>query len=135
MAVTPNSIITPQKPCGGSVALAAAANTNLVTPTNTTLLFDPGADGARLTKVEFTPTASQVATQLQLYADKSGAKRLIRAKAMPAYTLSTTNDIPVVDFGYSDANPLTLDPNETLHVGSAVAVTGINARCEGGKYS
>lgn len=135
MTVSPNSIITPQKPCGGSVALGAAANTNLVVPTNTTLLFDPGADGARLTRVEFIATASQVATQVQLYADKSGTKRLIRAKAFPAYTLSTTNDIIPADMGYSDANPLTLDPNEALYVASAVAVTGINARCEGGKYS
>ena len=45
MPVTANSIITPQTPQSASVALAATANTNLITPTNTTLLLTAVANG------------------------------------------------------------------------------------------
>lgn len=136
MAVTANSIITPQSPQSASTPLGAAANTNLITPTNTTLLMSAGANGGRVTRLEILACATQAATQAQVYrsADGGTTKTLLRAKAFAAYTLTTTSEIPVVDCGFSDDNPLILSAGEKLYVGSAVAVTGIVARAEWADY-
>lgn len=136
MAVTANSIITPQAVQSATVALGAAANTNLVTPTNTTLLLSAGANGGRLTRLEALASATQAASQVQFYrsVDSGATKTLIRAVAFPAYTLGTTTTSPVLDMGYSDLTPLMLVANEKIYAGSAVAVTGINARAEWADY-
>lgn len=136
MAVTANSIITPQTPQSASVPFGAAANTNLITPTNTALLMTAGANGGRLTRLEVLANATQAATQAQFYRSVDGGttKTLLRAKAFAAYTLTTTGEIPVTDCGYSDDTPLILAPSEKLYVGSAVAVTGMVARAEWADY-
>ena len=136
MPVTANSIITPQTPQSASVALAATANTNLITPANTTLLLTAGASGGRLTRLEALANATQAASQAQFYRSVDGGttKTLLRAKAFAAYTLTTTSEIPVTDFGYSDDNPLILAANEKVYAGSAVAVTGMIARAEWADY-
>ena len=136
MATTPNSIITPQAVKAATVAFGASANTNLVTPTNTTLLATAGANGGRLTRLEALASATQAATQVQFYSSVDGGttKTLIRASAFPAYTLATTTTSPVLDMGYSDTLPLILLAAERIYIGSAVAVTGLNARAEWGDY-
>lgn len=136
MPVTANSIITPQTPQSASVALAATANTNLITPTNTTLLMTTGANGGRLTRLEALANATQAASQAQFYRSTDGGttKTLLRAKAFAAYTLTTTSEIPVTDCGYSDDTPLILAAAEKIYVGSAVAVTGMIARAEWADY-
>jgi len=136
MAVTANSIITPQTPQSASVPFGAAANTNLNTPTNTTLLMTAGANGGRLTRLEALASATQAATQVQFYrsVDAGVTKTLLRAVAFPAYTLATTTTSPVLDMGYSDDNPLILAPGERIYEGSAVAVTGLIGRAEWADY-
>ena len=136
MPATANSIITPQTPQTASVALGATANTVLTAPTNTTLLMTAGANGGRLTRLEALASATQAATQVQVYRSVDGGttKTLIRAKALAGYSLTTTSDVPVLDFGYSDDGPLILAASEKLYVASAAAVTGINARGEWADY-
>ncbi len=48
---------------------------------------------------------------------------LINAKAAAADTLSTTDAPTVIDFGYSETNPLRLQAGEKLKVGASVALT------------
>lgn len=136
MPATANSFMSPQVPKTASVPLLPTANTNLAVPVTTTLLLAAGAAGARLTRLEALATATQTATQIQVYrADAGGAnKRLIRAKNFPLYTLSTSSEIPPLDLGYSDVSPLILGPGEEIYVASGVAVTGINARAEWGDF-
>jgi hypothetical protein len=136
MAVSANSIITPQTPKTATVAFGATANTNLVTPTQTTLLLTAGANGGRLTRLEAIASATQAASQVQFYCSTDGGttKILLRATAFPAYTLTTTSTSPPLDMGYSDSNPLILQANERIYQGSAVAVTGINGHAEWADY-
>lgn len=136
MAVTANSIITPQGVQTASVPFGATANLNLITPTQTTLLLTAGPNGGRLTRLEALANASQVATQVQFYRSVDGGttKTLVRAVAFPAYTLTTTNTIPVLDFGFSDDNPLILAAGEKIYEASAVAVTGLVGRAEWADY-
>lgn len=136
MAVTANSIVTPQSPQAASTVLAAAANTNLAAPTSSTLLMTAGANGARLTRLEVIACATQAACQVQVYRSSDGGvtRILLRTRAFPGWTLTSTGDSPPTDFGYSDANPLILGPGEKLYVASAVAVTGLAARSEWADY-
>lgn len=131
-----NAIVTPGKPRAKTTALAAAANTNLSAPTQVTEIYQAGAKGSRVHLVEALATATQAATQLQLYrsaADGVG-KRLLRAEAFGQVTVNTTAKITPVAFDFSDLKPLTLEPNEKLWMGSGVAVTGINANVEGADW-
>lgn len=136
MPATANSFISPQTVQSASVMLLSSQNPSLQTPTNTVLLATAGANGARLTRLEALATGAQQATQVQFYrsTDLGATKRLIRAKGFPGYTIANTNDIPVLDFGYSDVNPLILGANEQIYVASANTVSGINARAEWGDY-
>ncbi|WP_293907476.1 hypothetical protein [Phenylobacterium sp.] len=136
MAVTANSIITPQTPQSASVPFGATANTNLIAPTQTTLLMTAGANGGRLTRLEALANATQAASQVQFYrsVDAGTTKTLLRAKAFPAYALTTTSDIPVLDFGFSDDNPLILAAGERIYEASAVTVTGVVGRAEWADY-
>lgn len=136
MTVTANSIITPQGPNTASVALGATAQTTLTAPANVTQLMQASAQGSRVTRLEFLATATQAASQVQVYRsiDAGTTKTLVRAIAFPAYTLTTTSTVPVLDGGYSDDNPLILKALEILYVGSAITVTGINARAEWADY-
>ena len=136
MAVTANSIITPQAPQSASAPLGAAANTNLAAPTQTTLLMTAGSNGGRLTRLEVLANATQAASQVQIFRSTDGGttKTLLRARAFAAYALTTTSDIPVLDFGYSDDSPLILAPGERLYAASAVTVTGLVGRAEWADY-
>jgi hypothetical protein len=136
LPATANSFISPQTIQSASVMLASAQNGSLQAPTSTVLLLTAGANGARLTRLEVLATNTQQATQVQFFrsTDLGTTKRLIRAKGFPAYTIANTNDIPILDFGYSDVSPLILGANEQIYVASAMPVNGINARAEWGDY-
>lgn len=123
MAVTPNSIVTPQTPKNG-YAVCTTANTTLSdSPSNTALLATAGANGGRVTRVSVTPRTSITATHGQLYLSKDAGttKRLINTALMTAYTFSGATEIPTTDFGYSDDNPLILEAADRLYV--AIGVT------------
>lgn len=126
MAVTPNSIITPQSP-RSQAAVCNAAKTTYADGANTVSLFVAGPNGARVTRVWAIPRANVPATQLQLYkapAGGSAAPFLYRTALMSLYNISGATEAPVTDFGFSDDNPLIMKANEELYcaVGQAANV-------------
>lgn len=135
MALTANSIITPQTPIAGKAKLTAA-NTNYDAPTNAVQVLAGQTNGARLTKVTATPAATTVASDCQLYGYDGTNYRHIRSVPIPAQTISTGNTAAInpVDFGYSDASPLTLAANEQLMAAVSVTQTAVHVRAEGGAY-
>jgi hypothetical protein len=138
MAVTPNSIVTPQK-INCSVAVLTAANTVYTdAPTNTVLVFTAGADGARVTRITSMPRATCTATIIDLFRDGDGTgttKRLIHRQLQGAQTINTTTAAPKGDFGYTEAVPLILDPGEKLYASITVALTdGFVVSVEGADY-
>lgn len=123
MAVTPNSIITPQAIKSNTAALTTA-NTNYTAPTNTAKIVTAGVNGARVTKLIFRPIATVTATECQEYrsADAGTTKRFSNSATMAAHTKSQTAQAPATDMGYSDLAPKLLGPTEELYV--AIGVTG-----------
>lgn len=118
MPVTPNSIVTPQTP-KSAVVNAGTANTNYASPSNTQLLVTAGANGARLTKLQAIPVATQTtANQLQVFRSSDGGttKRFADSALMATYTMAQTTEAPTTDLGYSDDNPLILQAGETVYV-------------------
>lgn len=136
MAVTPNSIITPQTPIGATAVVTTANPTYTDTPTNTVQLLAAQTNGARIQKITALARATVSATELQLYVSTDGGttKRFIGSKLMSAYTVAQTTGQTAIDFGYSDANPLILSSLESLWVGIGVTNTGIVFRAEGYAY-
>lgn len=125
MAVTPNSIVTPQTPRSAHLAQSFSANTTLIgVPVNTALLLSSGPNGARLTKLRALPVGTVSATQLQIFRSLDGGvtKKLVNMHMAPAYTYAPTTAPTSVDFGYSDGSAMIMAPSEELHV--AVAVSG-----------
>lgn len=128
MAGTPNKIITPQAIKSGTAVATTANSTYSDTPTNAALLITAGANGSRVTRISAVARATVTITELQLYRDGDGtgtAKRLFNSKQMAAYAVAQTTGNTPTDFGYSDANPLILAPNEKLYVAIGVSNTGI----------
>lgn len=124
MSVTPNSIVTPQTPKSARVITTAANSTYTTSPTNTVLLFAGGPNGARLTRLHAIPIATQsTANQLQVFRSLDGGvtKYLSDSLSMSIYTMSQNTAAPKTDFGYSDANPMILGPNEQIYVATGQA--------------
>lgn len=136
MAVTPNSIVTPQTPIA-STAVATTANTTYTdTPTNSVQLLAAQTNGARLQRITALARATVTATELQLYVSSDGGttKRFIKSVLMSAYTVAATTAQTAIDFGYSDTSPLILSSTESLWVAIGVTNTGIVFRAEGYAY-
>lgn len=128
MAVTPNSIITPQTVKANTVVCTAANTDYDDEPANVGgALITAGANGARVTKITAIPRATVTATQLQLYRDGDGsgtAKRFFDSALMSAYTMAATTVVSAeVDFGYSDASPLILAPGEKVYPAIGIGLT------------
>lgn len=122
MAVTANSIITPQGP-RAATAEVTTGNTNYDAPTGTAVLVTAGPNGGRLTRITAIPRETVADTQLQLYRDGDGSgtnKRFFRSARMAAYTMATGTEAPITDFGYSDDNPLLLAPGEKVYAATAL---------------
>lgn len=136
MAVTPNSIITPQTPKAANGALSTTANTNYTAPANTTQVLTAGSNGARLTKLRCTPCATVTATQLQLFRSTDGGttKRFVDSALMSAYTMAQTTRCVPTDFGFSDGNPLILAANEQLFLAAGIGGVQINFEAEWADY-
>jgi len=137
MAVTANSIVTPQTPKSNVVSLATA-NTNY-TPagvTNSVLLVTAGANGGRLTKLQAIPAATvSTANQIQMFRslDSGVNKYFSDSVLMPIYSMAQNTQVPTTDFGYSDENPLILSANERIYVGEGQSVT-VNVVAEWADY-
>jgi hypothetical protein len=121
MAVTANSIITPQTP-KANTAEVTTGNTNYDTPASLGTLITAGANGARVTRISAIPRETVADTQLQLYRDGNGGgtKRFFNSAKMSSYTMATGTAAPTTDFGYSDDNPLILAPGEIVYCGIAL---------------
>lgn len=136
MAVTANSVVTPQIPISGTAVCTTANNNYTDTPTSAAVLIATQTNGARLTKITAVTRATVSATELQLFTSPDGGttKRFVKAKLMAAYTVSQTTEQAVVDFAYSDTNPFILAAGESLYAAIGVNQTGIVFRAEGGAY-
>jgi hypothetical protein len=127
MPVTANSIITPQTPRSAAVIVSTAQATFPPTtnPSNTALLLTAGANGARLTRLAALPhETTGGAGVMQAFRDvgTSGAsKYLFATQACAADTVSAADPPVVLDFGYSDDNPLILQANERIYVATGIA--------------
>lgn len=139
MPVTANSIITPQAPKSNTVNLPSGATnaTYTTTPTNTVLIVTAGANGARLTRLSAIPCATVgTANQVQAFRDAGtvGVSRFFFDSAlMGVYTMAANAEAPTTDFGYSDDNPLILQPNERLYMAQGQSVS-INVVAEWSDY-
>lgn len=125
MAVTPNSIITPQG-VKSAQAVCTAAKSTYSDSTNAVKLLTPGANGSVLYGLKAVPRATVTATQLQLYRspDNGTTMYLINSALMSAYTMAQTTQAPQTDFGYSETLPLRIASTDTLWVGAGVALSG-----------
>lgn len=137
MAVTPNSIVTPQA-VKSAAAVCTSANTDYTdAAANAVKLVTAGPNGARLTRLQAIPRATVTASQLQLFRSTDGGatRRLFRTHLLPAQTMSATTEMALTDFGYSDANPLLLSADEEIYVATGVATAaGICFTAEWGDY-
>jgi hypothetical protein len=119
MAVTANSIVTPQTP-KSAVAGLTTANTNFTTsPTNSVLLVTAGPNGGRLTRLVAVPCEQiNTANNVQMYRSVDGGtlKYLAASVLMATVTPGAAVASPTTDFGYSDDNPLILQPNERIYM-------------------
>jgi hypothetical protein len=124
MAGTANSIITPQSVRSNIVNVAAANAVYTSTPGATELLVTAGPNGARLTRLQAIPCeAVATANQLQVFRSSDGGTTKLFADSalMAVFAMSQTAEAPSADFGYSDDNPLILQPNEQLYVAQGQA--------------
>lgn len=122
MAVTVNSIVTPQGPKSGFAAVTTANTTFSTSPTNTALLVTFGANGGRLTRLEFIPLETVTANALQWYRsiDAGTTKYLAGMATGGSDTVSGTDGSTVVSAGYSDDNPLLGQPSERIYVATGI---------------
>jgi hypothetical protein len=138
MPVTPNKVVTPQTPRSSSAVAASANSSYGDTPSNTVVIFTAGVNGARVSRITALARASVAATELQLYRDHDGTgtvRRFFRSRLMAAYVVSQSTGQDVVDFGYSDANPLLLAAGEKIYAAIGVSLaSGIVFSVEGADF-
>lgn len=136
MAVTANSIVTPQTPIGATAVATTANTTYTDSPTNSVQLLAAQTNGARIQKITALARATNTATECQLYvsADGGTTKRFIKSVLMSAYTVAATTGQTGADFGYTDPSPLILSSSESLWVAIGVTNTGVVFRAEGYAY-
>lgn len=137
MAVTANSIITPQTPKAAAVTTTTANTTYTDSPSNTATLLTVGANGGRVTRIRSIPRATVTATALHLFlsTDSGTTKKLIDSVLVSAHTVAATTAIPETDWGYSADNPLILPANAILYVSQAVTLAdGIDHQAEWADY-
>lgn len=122
MAVTANSIITPQTPKSALAAVTTANTPAATAPVTTVLLLTAGANGARVTRLEAVPCETVTASTLQVYRsiDAGVTKYLAMMQACGSDTVSTTDPGVTVSFGLSDDAPLILQANERLYVATGI---------------
>jgi hypothetical protein len=137
MAVTPNSIITPQTPRGAVVTTTTANTTYTDSPSNVQTLATMGANGGRVTGLRSIPRATVTATALHLFLSTDGGttKKLVRSTLMAADTVSATDAAAVTDWGLSEDAPMILPASAIVYVSQAVTLAdGINTHIEWADY-
>lgn len=138
MAVTPNSIVTPQTPVF-ETAVATLAEVAFQAPTNVQTLIDDATNlnGVRLTSVAAIARAAVTTNPIncQLYKKVGTTYTLIDSTLIAVGTPSASVANQKVDFGYSEDNPLPLKAGVGLAVAIGTATTnGIAFVARGGAY-
>lgn len=136
MAVTVNSIVTPQTPRAAFGNLATANLLYGTAPTTPLLLYTAGPNGGRITRLHAIPCETiSTANQLQLFrsADAGATKYFADSAVMATYTMAQTTAAPKTDFGYSDDNPMVLGANEKVYMDQGQAKS-VNYVIEGADY-
>lgn len=126
MAVTPNSVVTPQKVLTYN-AVCTTAKTNYFDTTNAVKLIegDDIPNGALIKSLRAIARATTSADiQLQFYRSRDGGVTLILSKSvvLPAYTYSTTTAPTAADFGATPDAPIRLGPGEEIWVAIATGL-------------
>lgn len=107
-----------------AIVTDAVVDLNTDEPTNAVELLTAGPEGAIVTSISAIPRGTVTATSLLLFLNKDGVeKHLIASESMGAHTVEATTSIPVVDFRYSEAEPLRLEAGDKLFVGLGVEST------------
>lgn len=125
MAVTPNSLVTPQS-MYTNVVTCTAAKTDLTNNTNAVQLIAAAnnPDGGFVKRLWAIPRGSIAATQLQLYrASSGGALFLADSSVLPVFNNANGVAITKGDFGFSADEPMRLRAGEELWVGIGVAAS------------
>ena len=125
MAVTPNSIVTPQA-VKSAAAMVSTANTTFSTsPANTVRLLTSGVNGARVTRLIAIPVETVTANFLQIYRSKdSGITKYLCAGVTGGSDTVSGSDAPsLVDFGFSESNPMLLEADEEIYVATGISKT------------
>lgn len=127
MAVTPNSVVTPQN-VKHSTAVCTAAKTDLSNNTNAVRLLAAASNvnGVLVKRVYAIPRGTSVATQLQLFTSKDAGVTLSFSNSalLPAYTNSNNTRVEKGEFTDITADfPARLEAGEELWCGTGVALT------------
>lgn len=107
--------------------VCTAAKTTYNDAANAVLLFEAGAEGARVTRVWAIPRATVTATQLQLYVSYDGGTTLhfLDSELMAAYTMAATTKAPATDLPRATVSqPMRLPANARLYAAIGVALAG-----------
>jgi hypothetical protein len=137
MAVTANSIITPQSSVSATAVLTAAEVTfNAPTAVVDLVTAAQNTNGARLTRLFAIPRAAiATANNIQLYEKVGATYTLIDSALMATVTPAAAVANPKTDFGYSESNPLIVKAGVGLAVAMGQAVAnGVVVKAEGGLY-
>jgi hypothetical protein len=137
MAVTANSIITPQTPFSRT-AIATTAEVAFSAPTQVVdlLLAADNVSGARLTKLVAVPRAAiGTANNAQLYERNGSTYTLVDSALMAVVTPGASVANAKTDFGYSEDAPLYVRAGYGLAVAIGLTVAnGVAFKAEGGLY-
>lgn len=119
-----NTAVFAQNPKTATAVTTAAATIDTDTPTNTVLLCTAGTEGAIVSALSAVPRATSTASKLCLYLSKDSgtAKRFLNSALLGAYTQAATTASPIVDFGYTQDEPLRLEAGDEIYVGNMVAL-------------
>lgn len=123
--MTANSFISPQTPksAAANIATAQATFPPTTTPSNTVLVVTAGTNGGRLTRLIAVPQESVTANNVQAYrSTNSGTSKWFFASVTGGSdTVSATDGPTVLDFGYSEDNPLILAGGEQIYCATGIA--------------
>lgn len=137
MAVTANSIITPQTPVFRAVT-AVTADVAFSAPVNIYVLVDDAANtnGMRLTSI-YAITRATLGANLNclLYKKVGTTYTLVDSALLAAVTPSATVANGKIDFGYSEDNPFPLEALTGLvcAIGTTIP-NGVDFVAKGGAY-
>lgn len=109
-----------------AVVTSAISNLDSDTPVGVQELVTAGPEGCIVTSLTAMPRATVTAMALHIFISKDdGATlRLVNSARLDAHTSSATTAMPVVDFEFTETEPMRLEAGDQLYVGAGVAAAG-----------